>query len=113
MIHTESPARVELEVIPRNKGYRIAAKQLKRRITEKLKPSILLPMEPELTPVLDVSRSAARDTLRSFGALGRLEQRQGIGTVVCDSSVTPPDSLVNMLLETREMSTELLNAHDN
>jgi len=105
---TEATARAGFEAIPRNKVYQEVARQLERRITEELKPGDLLPPERELARELGVSRSSVRDAIRTLEAMGLLEPRQGIGTVVCEPDDTPANPLASALLEKRRMVGDLL-----
>lgn len=109
MISTELPPRIEFEPIPRNKVYQAVAKQLRRRITEDLKPGDRLPAERELVHLLGVSRGSVRDAIRSLELMGLLQPRQGIGTVVCNPPATPTNPLADALLEKRKMVAELLD----
>ncbi|MGB9432710.1 MAG: FadR/GntR family transcriptional regulator [Candidatus Acidiferrum sp.] len=99
-----------LEVIPRNRIYSRVAEQLQAHILSKLKPGDMLPPERVLVQKFGVSRSSIRDAIRSLEALGLLEPRQGVGTVVRDPSV---DAVVNhvatALLQKRKIIKELLD----
>lgn len=89
--------------------YTKVAKQLQDRIVNKLKPGDMLPPERELVQRFGVSRSSIRDAIRSLEAVGLLEPRQGVGTVVRDLSddavLTP---VANVLLQKRKLIHELL-----
>ncbi len=89
MIATASPTRAGFEAIPRNKVYQEVARQLELRITQEMKPGDRLPPERELVRMLGVSRSSVRDAIRGLEMMGLLEPRQGVGTVVCDSTAAP------------------------
>jgi GntR family transcriptional regulator, transcriptional repressor for pyruvate dehydrogenase complex len=106
---THPPARIEFELIPRNKVYQEVARQLERHITEDLKPGDLLPPERELVQMLGVSRGSVRDAIRSLELMGLLEPRQGIGTVVCSPASVTANPLASALLEKRKMIAELLD----
>jgi GntR family transcriptional repressor for pyruvate dehydrogenase complex len=106
---THPPARVEFEVIPRNKVYQEVARQLERRITEELKPGDLLPPERELVQMLGVSRGSVRDAIRSLELMGLLEPRQGIGTVVRDPVAAPANPLTAALMDRQRTVAELLD----
>jgi len=80
-----------LEAIPRSRIYSEVAKQLQTRIVNKLKPGEMLPPERELVRRFGVSRGSIRDAIRSLEAVGVLEPRQGIGTVVRE---VPEDAVV-------------------
>lgn len=107
---TSTTAKLGLETIPRNRVYTEVAKQLQERIVSKLKPGDMLPPERELVRRFGVSRSSIRDAIRSLEAVGLLEPRQGIGTVVrelsTDSVVNP---VANALLQKRKVVDELLD----
>jgi len=100
----------DFEAIPRNRVYTEVARQLQDRIVNKLKPGDMLPPERELIKTFGVSRGSIRDAIRSLEALGLLEPRQGVGTVVrdlsSDSVVTP---VANVLLQKRKLISELLD----
>lgn len=104
--------RVEFDRIRLNKTkvYEEVARQLERRILEQLKPGDLLPPERELVEMFGVSRSSVRDAIRSLELIGLLEPRQGVGTVVRESSAdllgTP---LTGVLLQKRRAIRELLD----
>ena len=106
---THPPARIEFELIPRNKVYHEVARQLERHITEDLKPGDLLPPERELVQMLGVSRGSVRDAIRSLELMGLLEPRQGIGTVVCSPASAAANPLTTAFLEKRKMIAELLD----
>lgn len=112
MTETESPAKIEFEVVPRDKVYQVVAKQLAQRITEQMKPGDLLPPERELVKMLGVSRSSVRDAIRSLEQMGLLEPRQGIGTVVCGTGATHANSLADALGKKRKMIEELLEMRE-
>jgi GntR family transcriptional regulator, transcriptional repressor for pyruvate dehydrogenase complex len=82
----------ELETIPRSRVYEVVAQQIREHILKDLAPGDTLPSERELVRMLGVSRSSVREAVHSLELTGLLEARQGIGTVVRDSSV---DSLIN------------------
>jgi len=108
-VNASTPSKVDWEAIPRSRVYAEVAKQLQTRIVNKLKPGDMLPPERELVRRFGVSRSSIRDAIRSLEAVGLLEPRQGVGTVVCnlsnDSVVTP---VANVLLQKRKLIHELL-----
>ena len=107
---TTAPAKPGLEAIPRDRVYTKVAEQLKAHIVNVLKPGDMLPPERELVQMFGVSRSSIRDAIRSLEAVGLLEPRQGVGTVVRDVSadtvVTP---VANVLLQKRKVINELLD----
>jgi len=107
---TSPPPGLNLDAIPRNRVYTEVAKQLQSRILDKLHPGDMLPPERELVRRFRVSRSSIRDAIRSLEAVGLLEPRQGIGTVVRE---LPPDALVtpvtSVLLQKRKVISELLD----
>jgi GntR family transcriptional regulator, transcriptional repressor for pyruvate dehydrogenase complex len=93
--------------------YSEVAKQLQTRIVNKLKPGDMLPPERELVRRFGVSRGSIRDAIRSLEAVGLLEPRQGIGTVVRelpeDAVVTP---MTSILLQKRKVISELLDVRN-
>ena len=107
---TTTPAKPGLEAIPRNRVYTRVAEQLQAHIVNVLKPGDMLPPERELVQMFGVSRSSIRDAIRSLEAVGLLEPRQGVGTVVRDVSadtvVTP---VASVLLQKRKVINELLD----
>jgi GntR family transcriptional repressor for pyruvate dehydrogenase complex len=109
-VTTTAPAKPGLEAIPRDRVYTKVAEQLKAHIVNVLKPGDMLPPERELVQMFGVSRSSIRDAIRSLEAVGLLEPRQGVGTVVRDVSadtvVTP---VANVLLQKRKVINELLD----
>ena len=110
---TSTPAKLELEAIPRNRVYTEVARQLQARIVDKLKPGDMLPPERELVQTFGVSRSSIRDAIRSLEAVGLLEPRQGVGTVVRELSA---DALVNpvasVLLQKQKAIDDLLDVRN-
>jgi GntR family transcriptional repressor for pyruvate dehydrogenase complex len=99
-----------LEVIPRNRIYSRVAEQLQALILSKLEPGDMLPPERVLVQKFGVSRSSIRDAIRSLEALGLLEPRQGVGTVVRDPSVDAVGNHVaTALLQKRKVIKELLD----
>jgi len=93
--------------------YSEVAKQLQARIVNELKPGDMLPPERELVQRFGVSRSSIRDAIRSLEAVGLLEPRQGVGTVVRELS---PDSVVtpvaSVLLQKRKIVNDLLDVRN-
>ncbi len=90
--------------------YTEVAKQLQSRIVDKLKPGDMLPPERELVRRFGVSRSSIRDAIRSMEAVGLLEPRQGVGTVVCEPSADAiVNPVTNVLLEKRKAIRDLLD----
>ncbi|MGO8795069.1 MAG: FadR/GntR family transcriptional regulator [Candidatus Sulfotelmatobacter sp.] len=102
-----------METIPRNRVYSEVAKQLQARIVNQLKPGDMLPSERELVLTFGVSRSSIRDAIRSLEAVGLLEPRQGVGTVVrelsSDAVVTP---VASVLLQKRKVIHDLLEVRN-
>jgi GntR family transcriptional regulator, transcriptional repressor for pyruvate dehydrogenase complex len=103
-------SKLNLDAIPRNRVYAEVARQLQARIVEELKPGDMLPPERELVQRFGVSRSSIRDAIRSLEAVGLLEPRQGVGTVVralsADAVVSP---VTSVLLEKRKAINELVD----
>jgi len=101
---------LSLEAIPRARVYSEVARQLQARIVNKLKPGDMLPPERELMKRFRVSRSSIRDAIRSLAAVGLLEPRQGVGTIVrelsSDAVVSP---VASVLLQKRKVIHELLD----
>ena len=110
---TSTASKHGLEAIPRNRVFSEVAKQLQTRIVSRLKPGDMLPPERELVRRFGVSRSSIRDAIRSLEAVGLLEPRQGIGTVVRE---VPPDAVVtpmaSVLLQKHKVISELLDVRD-
>jgi GntR family transcriptional regulator, transcriptional repressor for pyruvate dehydrogenase complex len=106
---SSAASKLSLDAIPRNRVYTEVARQLQASIVSELKPGDMLPPERELVHRFGVSRSSIRDAIRSLEAVGVLEPRQGIGTVV---RALPADVVANpvasILLERRKALHELL-----
>lgn len=102
-----------LKAISRSRVYSQVARQLHTRIVRKLKPGDLLPPERELVKKFRVSRSSVRDAIRSLEAVGLVEPRQGVGTVVREVSAggaaTP---VASALLEKRKEINDLLDVRN-
>jgi len=112
-VSTKSLSMYGLETIPRSRVYSEVARQLQSRIVSKLKPGEMLPPERELVRRFGVSRGSIRDAIRSLEAVGLLEPRQGIGTVVREPSADAVLSPVtNALLQERKVIRELLDARN-
>jgi GntR family transcriptional regulator, transcriptional repressor for pyruvate dehydrogenase complex len=110
-VKTVTPSHSGLKAIRRSRVYSQVAKQLQARIVSKLKPGDMLPPERELVKKFRVSRSSIRDAIRSLEALGLLEPRQGVGTVVRDvSSDAMVRPVANLLLEKQKTIRDLLEA---
>lgn len=105
----EAPAQIGFETISRDKVYHTVVKQLERHITENLKPGDLLPSERQLAERLGVSRGSVRDAIRTMQAMGRLEPRQGIGTVVCQPEASSSGRLADALRDKRQLVAELID----
>lgn len=107
---TSAPFKPAWEAIPRDRVYTKVAEQLQAHIVNELKPGDMLPPERELVQMFGVSRSSIRDAIRRLEAVGLLEPRQGIGTVVRDISA---DAMVapvaSVLLQKRKVIDELLD----
>jgi GntR family transcriptional repressor for pyruvate dehydrogenase complex len=100
----------DFAVVKRPKVYEEVARQIERLILKKLNPGDKLPAERELAEMLGVSRSSIRDAVRSLELVGRVEPRQGTGTVVCEISADAVASpLTNALLHKRQLVDELLD----
>jgi GntR family transcriptional repressor for pyruvate dehydrogenase complex len=112
-VNATIPAKLDLEAIPRNRVYTEVARQLQASIVDKLKPGDMLPPERELVQRFGVSRSSIRDAIRSLEAVGLLEPRQGVGTVVRELSA---DAVVNpvasVLLQKRKAIDDLLDVRN-
>jgi GntR family transcriptional regulator, transcriptional repressor for pyruvate dehydrogenase complex len=86
----------------------LAGPSLRERVTRLLEERVLygdwrpgtqLPSETELCAQLGVSRSVVRDAIRSLDARGLVEVRQGVGTIVAESSADAySDATLLMLL---------------
>lgn len=101
------------KTIPRSRVYSEVAKQLQRRIVSRLKPGDMLPPERELVRKFGVSRSSIRDAIRSLEAVGLLEPRQGVGTVVRDVSAdVVVTSVANALPYKQKVINELLDVRN-
>ena len=102
-------SKLGLKAIPRNRVFTRVAEQLQTLILTQRKPGDMLPPERELVRRFGVSRSSIRDAIRSLEAVGLLEPRQGIGTVVRDlSSGAVVGPLAGVLLRKHEIN-ELLD----
>src|SRR5215469_358916 len=103
-------SKLGLKAIPRNRVFTRIAEQLQTLILTQLKPGDMLPPERELVRKFGVSRSSIRDAIRSLEAVGLLEPRQGVGTVVRDPAI---DALVtpvaSVLLQKQKVIHELLD----
>jgi len=109
-VSTIDSSKFNVEAIPRSRVYSEVAKQLQDRIVQDMKPGDMLPSERELVQWFGVSRTSIRDAIRTLEAVGLLEPRQGIGTVVCDvSSEALAIPVASILLEKRKAISELLD----
>jgi len=109
-VTTTAPPKPVIEAIPRDRIYARVAEQLQAHIVEHLNPGDMLPPERELVRLFGVSRSSIRDAIRRLEAVGLLEPRQGVGTVVrevsADLLLTP---VTNILLQKQKVIHELLD----
>jgi GntR family transcriptional regulator, transcriptional repressor for pyruvate dehydrogenase complex len=105
----EPSPQIGFEAISRDKVYHTVARQLERHITEKLKPGDLLPSERLMAEMLGVSRGSVRDAIRTLEAMGLLEPRQGVGTVVCSPQDNSTDRLADALRDKRRLVAELID----
>jgi len=102
-------SKLGLEAIPRNRVFTRVA-ELQTLILTQLKPGDMLPPERELVRRFGVSRGSIRDAIRSLEAIGLLEPRQGVGTVVRDRSIDVVVSpLTSVLLQKQKVINELLD----
>src|SRR6266852_4195571 len=100
----------DFAVVKRPKVYEEVARQIERLILKKLNPGDKLPAERELAEMLGVSRSSIRDAVRSLELVGRVEPRQGTGTVVREvSAASFINPLSNALVHKRQLVSELLD----
>lgn len=107
---TSAPSKLGLEAIPRGRVYTKVAEQLQAHIINELKPGDMLPPERELVQRFGVSRSSIRDAIRRLEAVGLLEPRQGVGTVVREvaaEAVIAP--LAGVLLQKKKTIDELMD----
>ena len=112
-VTTKTLSKNDWDAIPRSRVYSEVAKQIQNRIVDKLKPGDMLPPERELVQTFGVSRSSIRDAIRSLEAVGLLEPRQGVGTVVRDVSAhSMLAPMASMLLQKRKAITELLDVRN-
>ena len=103
-------SKVGLETISRDRVFTRVAEQLQKHILTELKPGDMLPPERELVRKFGVSRSSIRDAIRHLEAMGLLEPRQGVGTVVRDPTIEVVVSPVtNVLLQKQKVIKELLD----
>ena len=103
-------SKLGLKAIPRNRVFTRVAEQLQTHILTQLKPGDMLPPERELVRRFGVSRSSIRDAIRSLEAVGLLEPRQGVGTVVRDPSIEAVvRPVTNILLQKHKVINELLD----
>jgi GntR family transcriptional repressor for pyruvate dehydrogenase complex len=99
-----------LEAIPRDRVFTKVAEQLQAHILNHLKPGDMLPSERELVRTFRVSRTSIRDAIRSLEAIGLLEPRQGIGTLIREwtaGAVATP--VAGALLRKRKAIVELFD----
>lgn len=105
-----APSKSGLEGISRKRIFTRVAEQLQTLILTQLQPGDMLPPERELVRKFGVSRSSIRDAIRSLEAIGLLEPRQGVGTVVrepsADAVVSP---VASVLLQKQKVINELLD----
>jgi len=102
-----------LKAISRSRVYSQVAKQLHTRIVRNLKPGDMLPPERELVKKFRVSRSSVRDAIRSLEAVGLVEPRQGVGTVVREVSADAVAAPVaSVLRQKRRMINDLLDVRN-
>jgi len=102
-----------LEAIARTRVYTEVVKQLQEKLISKLKPGDLLPSERALVQTFGVSRGSIRDAIRSLEAIGLLEPRQGVGTVVCDPAKSlAANPLAAALIDNRQTVLELLEVRN-
>lgn len=101
-----------LKAISRSRVYSQVARQLHTRIVRKLKPGDLLPPERELVKKFRVSRSSVRDAIRSLEAVGLVEPRQGVGTVVREVSAAAATPVASALLEKCKEINDLLDVRN-
>ncbi len=102
-----------LEAIARTRVYTEVVRQLQEKVISKLRPGDLLPSERELVQTFGVSRGSIRDAIRSLEAVGLLEPRQGVGTVVCDPAKSlATNQLAGALIDKRQTVVELLEVRN-
>jgi GntR family transcriptional regulator, transcriptional repressor for pyruvate dehydrogenase complex len=112
-VSSATSSKLHLEAIPRNRVFTEVAKQLQSRIVRRLQPGDMLPPERELARTFGVSRSSIRDAIRGLEAIGLLEPRQGVGTVVRDPSAAALSAPVTaVLLQKRKSIHELLDVRN-
>ena len=83
--------------------------QLQRRLEEAIDTGVLpatssLPPERELAEITDLSRVTVRKAIQQLVADGRIEQRQGSGTFVCEPIKRMQQSLSHLTSFTEDMA---------
>lgn len=110
LVTADVPSKSGLETIQRNRVFTRVAEELRALIFTRLKPGDMLPPERELVRRFGVSRSSIRDAIRSLEAIGLLEPRQGVGTVVREPSAdTVVSPVASVLLQKQKVINELLD----
>lgn len=105
-----STPKTEFAAIRRNKLYEAVAEQLQQWILNEMRPGDKLPPERQLAEMFRVGRSSIRDAVRRLQAMGMVQPKQGLGTVVCevsDDSIVSPLSAV--LVRKHKLVAEMLD----
>lgn len=109
-VPASAPSKSGFEAIQRSRIFTRVAEELQTLIFTELKPRDMLTPERVLVRRFGVSRSSIRDAIRSQEAVGLLEPRQEVGTVVrepsVDAVVTP---VASVLLQKQKVINELLD----
>ena len=78
-------------------------------INHKLTPGMMLPPERELAEQIGVSRTVVREAVQVLTAMGLVESRQGIGTIIRQANGDQLSEQLNLMLQTKGFTLDNLH----
>jgi GntR family transcriptional repressor for pyruvate dehydrogenase complex len=88
---------------------RVVEEVKKLVINRKLLPGMMLPPERELADQIGVSRTVVREAVQVLTAMGLVESRQGIGTIIRQANGDQLSEQLNLMLQTKGFNLDNLH----
>jgi GntR family transcriptional repressor for pyruvate dehydrogenase complex len=88
---------------------RVVEEVKKLVINRKLLPGMMLPPERELADQIGVSRTVVREAVQVLTAMGLVESRQGIGTIIRQANGDQLSEQLNLMLQTKGFTLDNLH----
>ena len=88
---------------------RVVEEVKKLIISRRLLPGMMLPPERELADQIGVSRTVVREAVQVLAAMGLVESRQGVGTIVRQANGDQLSEQLNLMLQTKGFTLDNLH----